>query len=83
MRKYLAASFLVLSATLTTPADACSNNKLDLDWCGAQERPKPEPLNKPDFGGPSTPKPDVSGTVVTPRDSSGRELHGPGVTKRF
>ncbi len=87
MHAYVVVPLVVLSGALSLPASACSHSKLDLDWCGAAPRPEPprEPLYKPDFGrepsGPSLPNPRP--TIVTPRDSRGRELHGPGVEWKF
>jgi hypothetical protein len=77
---------VVSSCLLSAPALACSHNKLDLDYCGdtPSVQPTREPIYKPDFKetkGPSLPDPHP--TVVTPTDSRGRQLYGPGIEKKF
>jgi hypothetical protein len=77
----------ILSSGLSLPAAACSGSKLDLDYCGAAPRPAPNPapIYKPDFGGgssgPTLPNPHP--TVVTPTDSRGKTLYGPGIQEKF
>jgi hypothetical protein len=77
---------VILSCMSSAPALACSYNKLDLDYCGDRPTapPRQEPIYKPDFKespGPSLPDPHP--TVVTPRDSRGKQLYGVGVEKKF
>ena len=77
--------FALILSVSSAPAFACSNNKLDLDWCGAAAKPAPQPLNKPDFGGSSSglTLPDPHPTIVTPTDSRGKTNYGPGIQKKF
>ena len=69
------------------PAFACSYSKLDLDYCGATPRPVPKPsapLYKPQFEKPWTPHvPNPAPVIVTPWDSRGRTLYGPGIQWKF
>ena len=78
------AAVLALSVPLTpAPAFACGG-KLDLP-CPEYRMPTTSPLYKPDFGSGSNSHslPNPSPTIVTPHDSRGKTVYGPGIQYKF